>query len=113
MIKQLTQGFDQGVDKMRRLSQNFCDPLGITTFGYVRVYHNGTTSWLTTKPDQDRFLIESGALDQDPLLNHAESLKEGMYLWFNDRQFPGCETFYRDRARLFQMDHGMVVVRHQ
>jgi DNA-binding CsgD family transcriptional regulator len=112
-IQQLYKGFDLGVDKIRQLSNDFCKPLGITTFGYVRVYHNGYISWLTSNPDQDRFLVESGALKEDPLINTPESLKEGSYLWFNDRQFPGCETFYHDRSRLFQMDHGMVIVRHK
>lgn len=111
-VQQLCTGFDLSADKVRRLSKEFCQPLGITTFGYVRVYQNGCVSWVTSNPDQDRFLIESGALKDDPLLNTPEALKEGHYLWFNDRQFPGCEAFYRDRARLFQMDHGMVVVRH-
>lgn len=111
-IEQLGKQFDQGVDRVRQMTRHFCEPLGITTFGYVRVSRDGDVSWLTTQPDQDRFLIESGALDDDPLLNTPEALKEGMYLWFNDRQFPGCETFYRERSRLFKMDHGMVVVRH-
>lgn len=112
-VQQLCKGFDLGVDKVCQLTKNFCEPLGITTFGYVRVYENRSVSWLTSNPDQDRFLLESGALKEDPLLNTPETLKEGEYLWFNDRQFPGCETFYKDRARLFHMDHGMVIVRHQ
>lgn len=112
-IQQFSKSFDFGVDKVRQLTKDFCLPLGITTFAYVRVYHNGCVSWLTSNPDQDRFLLESGSINEDPLLNTPEALKEGQYLWFNDRQFPGCDSFYRDRARLFKMDHGMVVVRHQ
>ncbi len=112
-LQQFCKGFDLGVDKVRQLSKDFCQSLGITAFGYVRVYHNGYVSWLTSNPDQDRFLIESGALNDDPLMNTPEALKEGQYLWFNDRQFPGSDAFYRNRAKLFQMDHGMVVVRHK
>lgn len=112
-IQELCRGFDLSADKVRRLSRDFCQPLGITTFAYVRVYRDGIVSWVTSNPDQDRFLIESGALNDDPLVNTPEVLKEGQYLWFNDRQFSGCESFYRDRARLFQMDHGMVMVRHK
>lgn len=111
-VQQLCKGFDLSVDKVRRLSKDFCQPLGITTFAYVRVYRDGIVSWVTSNPDQDRFLLDSEALNDDPLINTPEELKEGYYLWFNDRQFPGCEVFYRDRARLFQMDHGMVIVRH-
>lgn len=112
-MQQLCNGFDLSVNKVRQLSKDFCKPLGITTFGYVRIYHNGCINWLTSNPDQDRFLIESGALNDDPLINTSEKLKEGHFLWFNDRQFPGSDSFYRDRAKLFQMDHGMVVVKHQ
>lgn len=112
-LAQFGKHLDRGTDKMRQLSKTFCQPLNITTFGYVRIYDNGFLSWLTTNPDQDRFLIESEALIEDPAVNKKESLKEGCYLYFNDRQFPGCETFYRERAQRFQMDHGMVLVRHQ
>jgi DNA-binding CsgD family transcriptional regulator len=112
-IQQFSQGFEKSVARVRQLSKNFCEPLDITLFGYVRVYHNGCVSWVTSNPDQDRFLIESGVLNEEPLLNTPKALKEGHYLWFNDRQFQGCESFYRDRARLFRLDHGMVVVRHQ
>ncbi len=110
---QLFQNFDLGVDRIRKLSQNFCRPLGITTFAYVRLYHEGNVSWLTSNPDQDQFLIESGAIENDPFFDTHEALKEGMYLWFDNRQFPGCEEFYRVRAERFQMDHGMVVVKYQ
>lgn len=112
-LQQFCKGFDQGVDKVRQLSKDFCRPLGITTFGYVRVYRNGCVSWVTSNPDQDRFLIESGALNDDPLINTPDVLKEGQFLWFNDRQFPGSDAFYRDRSQLFQMDHGMVIIKHQ
>lgn len=112
-VKEFGKRLDLGADKMRYFLNNFCKPLGITTFAYVRIYHNGCASWLTSNPDQDRFLLESDSLDEDPHIDTAEVIKEGQYLWFNNRQFPGCEAFYRDRARLFQMDHGLSVVRHQ
>lgn len=112
-IKKLCNNFDLGVDKVRRLSKDFCQLLGITCFGYVRINHVGHVSWLTSNPEQDRFLLDSGALNEDPLLNTPDAIKEGHYLWFNDRQFAGCDSFYRDRARLFQMDHGMVLVRRK
>jgi DNA-binding CsgD family transcriptional regulator len=112
-IRELCNGFDLSADKVRHLSKDFCDPLGVTTFGYVRIYPNGCVSWVTSNPDQDRFLIESGALNDDPLINTPEVLKDGHYLWFNDRQFPGSDIFYRDRAQRFQMDHGLVIMKHQ
>lgn len=112
-VSQLCKNFESGVDKVRKLSKDFCAPLEITTFGYVRIYDDGRTSWLTSNPDQDRYLIESGALKKDPLADTKEALKEGCYLYFNDRQFSGSEQFYRERAERFQMDHGMVVVKHQ
>lgn len=104
---------DSHVDKVRRLSKDFCETLGITTFAYVRIYHDGRSGWVTSNGDQDRFLLESRSLEEDPLVDTASSLKEGPHLWFHDRQFPGCEAFYRERARLFSMDHGMVLVKHQ
>ena len=70
-------------------------------------------SWLTSCPDQDRFLVESGELKSHPLVNDRSLLKEGLYLDIYNRKFPGCEEFYRERANHFQMDHGMVLVRHQ
>lgn len=112
-IPQLYKNFDRAVDKLRKLSQNFCDPLGITTFGYVRVYNDGMISWITTNPDQDRFLIESGVLNKHPLVETTEALSEGCYLDCNTHQFPRSEEFIRERAKRFHMDHGMVVVRHQ
>lgn len=110
---QLFRNFDLSVDKVRNLSKNFCQQLAITVFGYVRIYDKGTVSWVTTSPDQDRFLVESDELSRNPLINDRSLLKEGFYLDIYNRQFPGCEEFYRDRAKLFQMDHGMVLVRHK
>lgn len=110
---QLYKNFDISVDKVKQLSKDFCQPLGITTFGYVRVYNNETISWVTTHPDQDRFLVESNALKDHPLVDTKNALKEGCYLDFNTYQFSGCEEFYRERAKRFQIDHGMVLVRHQ
>lgn len=110
---QLYRNFDLSVDRVRKLSKDFCQPLAITVFGYVRIYDNGTVSWVTTSPDQDRFLVESDELSRNPLVNNRNLLKEGFYLHTNNRQFPGCEEFYRERAKLFQMDHGMVLVKHK
>lgn len=104
---------EKGVDKVRQLARPFCESLGITMFAYVRIYHDGRTGWVTSDSDQDRLLLESKSIPEDPLIDTAQALKPGAYLWFNDRAFSGCEQFYRDRARLFQMDHGMVLVTHQ
>lgn len=112
-MPQLYKNFDLSVDKVRNLSKTFCQQLGITVFGYVRIYNHGTVSWITTCPDQDRFLVESGELSRNPLMNDRNLLKEGFYLDSYNRKFPGCEEFYRDRAKLFQMDHGTVLVKHQ
>lgn len=110
---QLYRNFDLSVDRVRNLTKNFCKQLDITVFGYVRIYNNGMVSWVTTCPDQDRFIVESDELSRNPLVNDRHLLKEGFYLDTFSRQFPGCEEFYRERAKLFQMDHGMVLVRHQ
>lgn len=110
---QLYRNFDLSVDRVRNLTKNFCQQLAITVFGYVRIYDSGTVSWVTTCPDQDRFLVESDELSRNPLVNDRSLLKEGLYLDIYNRQFPGCEEFYRERAKFFQMDHGMVLVRHQ
>lgn len=110
---QLYRNFDLSVDRVRYLTKNFCQQLAITVFGYVRIYDNGTVSWLTTCPDQDRFLVESDELSRNPLVNDRNLLKEGLYLDIYNRQFPGSEEFYRERAKFFHMDHGMVLVRHQ
>jgi len=110
---QLYRNFDLSVDRVRNLTKNFCQQLAITVFGYVRIYDNGTVSWVTTCPDQDRFLVESDELSRNPLVNDRNLLKEGLYLDIYNRQFPGCDEFYRERAKLYQMDHGMVLVRHQ
>lgn len=110
---QLSNNFDLAVDSVRRLSKNLCEPLGITTFGYVRIYNNGMISWVTTNPDQDRFLLESDALNQHPQVDTKPALKEGCYLDNYNHAFPGSEQFYKERAKRFKMDHGMIVVRHQ
>jgi DNA-binding CsgD family transcriptional regulator len=110
---QLYRNFDLSVSRVRHLTKNFCQQLAITVFGYVRIYDNGMVSWVTTCPDQDRFLVESDELSRNPLVNDRNLLKEGLYIDTYNRQFPGCEEFYRQRAKLFKMDHGMVLVRHQ
>ncbi|MCE5316274.1 MAG: helix-turn-helix transcriptional regulator [Parachlamydia sp.] len=104
---------DKGVDKVRQLSRQFCETLGLTMFAYVRVYHDGRTGWVTSDSDHDHLLLESESIDKDPLIDTAQALKQGYYLWFHNRTFPGSEQFYRDRSRLFHLDHGMVVVTHQ
>lgn len=104
---------ETGVDKVRQLSRPFCEALDITMFAYVRVYQDGRTGWVTSDSDQDRLLLESRSIEEDPLIDTAEGLKPGSYLWFNDRTFPGSKQFYRERARLFHMDHGMILVTHQ
>lgn len=110
---QLFKNFDLAVDKVRHLSKDFCQLLGITVFGYVRIHNNGTISWVTTDPDQDRFLVESDELSQNPLIADRNLLKEGLYLDLYNHQFPGCDEFYRERAKRFHMDHSMVLVKHQ
>lgn len=111
-INNYCNSLEKGVDKVRSLTKDFCKPLGITTFAFVRIYHDGRIGWVTSNADQDRFLVESRSIEEDPLVNTEKGLKEGPHLWFNDRQFPGSEAFYRERARLFSMDHGMVLVKH-
>lgn len=110
---QLFRNFDLTVDRVRKLSKQVCEQLSITVFGYVRIHDNGTISWLTTSPDQDRFLVESDELCRNPLVNGRSLLKQGVYLDLYNQKFPGCEEFYRERAKRFKMDHGMVLVRHQ
>ena len=112
-IRDFCRKLDSNSDRVKRMSKDFCEALGITTFAYVRIYHDGRTGWVTSNSDQDRFLLESESLDEDPVVDTATSLKKGAYLYFNDRKFPGCETFYQERARRFSMDHGMVLVKHQ
>lgn len=107
------QRLDQGVDSVRQASKRFREMFDLTAFAYVRVYHDGRLGWVTSDADQDRMLIERGHLESDPLIDTAKLLKEGQYLWFHDREFPGCDSFYSDRQRFFNMDHGLVVVNHQ
>jgi len=112
-LKHYSNRLESGVDKVRQLSKDFCSDLSLTLFGYVRIYNDGRMGWMTSDADHDRLLMDSGSLENEPLANNAQALKEGQYLWFHDREFPGSEAFYRDRARLFNVDHGMVIVKHQ
>ena len=112
-LQRLCTTFERTTGRVQELTKPFCDLLGITTFGYVRVYNNQTVSWVTSNPEQDHFLLESGALQNDPLFTTKESLSEGAHLWFHDKKFPGSTAFYKARAQRFQLDHGMVLVRHQ
>lgn len=111
-IKDFCKKLDQGVDSVRDLSKKFRQTFDLTGFAYVRVYLDGRVGWVSSDADHDRLLIESGFLKEDPLIDTPKLLKEGRYLWFHDRQFPGCEAFYRDRSQLFGLDHGLVVVNH-
>lgn len=104
---------DSGVDDVRRLSKPFCESLTLTGFAYVRVYHDGRISWVTSDSNHDRMLVDAGALESDPLVETAELLREGRYLWFHNREFPGCEDFYRIRSKEFGLDHGLVIVNHE
>lgn len=96
-------------ERVQRLAKDFCDSLGVTVFGYVRVYNSGRTSWVSSKPDQDRHLVESGTLQNDPLFDTKTHLMPGKYLWTES----GTTAFAKERAKLFALDHGMVVVRHK
>lgn len=104
---------DSGVDKVRQLSCQLCETLNLTMFAHVRIYHDGRVGWVTSDSEHDRLLMESGFLENDPLVDNAQALKTGHYLWFHDRPFPGSDRFYRDRAKFFHLDHGMVLVNHQ
>lgn len=111
-IHDFCKKLETGVDSVRHLTKNFREALHLTTFAYVRVYHNGKVTWLTSDSDHDRLLIESGFLEEDPLVDTSQMLKEGRYLWFHNREFPGCEEFYRYRSKAFGLDHGLVIVNH-
>ena len=112
-INQFINRLDTKVDAVRRTTKTFLNACHLTAFAYVRIYQDGRVGWVTTNSDHDRLLVESGFLGQDPLFDTANALKEGHHLWFHDRQFPGSEAFYRDRAQRFHLDHGLVVVSHQ
>lgn len=104
---------DKRVDKVRKMVRPFSEALELTGFAYVRVYHDGQVAWLSSDADHDRMLYESGFLEEDPLIDTAEALEKGHYLWFHNRAFPGDTAFYKDRAGLFQIDHGLIVVNHK
>lgn len=112
-LQQYCDRLDRGVDDVRKLSKPFCKKLGVTVFAYVRVYNDGRTGWVTSSGDQDRMLLESECIKEEPFLNTQEGLKAGRYIWFNDREFPGCEAFYRERRTKYQMDHGLILVNHR
>lgn len=112
-LKAFGMRLDSGVDRVRKITGDFCAQLNLTLFGYVRVYHDGRLGWVTSNAEHDRLLIESGALVNDPLVDTAQGLKEGPYVWCHGRTFPGSAAFYRDRARLFKVDHGLILVKHQ
>lgn len=112
-LKDYCDRLDRGVDDVRKLSKQFCEKLGVTVFAYVRVYNDGRTGWVTSDGDQDRMLLESKCIQEEPFLDTQEGLIAGRYIWFNDREFPGCEAFYNERATKYQMDHGLILVNHK
>jgi len=111
-LQHYLQRLDNKVDLVRKLSRPFREAIGLTAFAYVRVYHDGRAGWVTSDSDHDRLLVDSGFLKEDPLIDTAQALRKGHYLWFHDREFPGSQAFYKQRAAHFQIDHGMVVVNH-
>lgn len=112
-LKAFGRRLDSGVDQVRKITGDFCSQLNLTLFGYVRVYHDGRLGWVTSNAEHDRLLIDSGALFNDPLVDTAQGLKEGPYVWCHERAFPGSAAFYHDRSRLFKVDHGLILVKHQ
>lgn len=104
---------DKRVDQVRKVVKPFCEPLDLTGFAYVRVYHDGRVGWLSSDADHDRMLYEAGFLEEDPLIDTSEALNKGHYLWFPNRIFPGHKAFYKEREGVFQIDHGLVVVNHR
>src|SRR5262245_27084633 len=103
-VQHFSRRLEGYVDSVRGLSKTFCDQFGITLLGFLRVTTSGNVSWVTSNPEQDQFLLESYSLCEDPLFDSRERPKEGQYLWFHDRQFAGCEEFYRDRVKHFHVD---------
>lgn len=112
-LQEYFRRLDSGVDIVRQITQEFSNAMGLTGFAYVRIYNDGRVGWLTSDSDHDRLLVDSGFLEKDPLLETARVLKEGCYLWFHDREFPGAQNFYRDRKKHFQIDHGMALINHE
>jgi DNA-binding CsgD family transcriptional regulator len=112
-LNQFFNRLDTKVNAVRRMTKSFCDSMYLTAFAYVRVYHDGRVGWVTSNADQDRLLTEFGFFRDDPLIDTAQALKQGHYLWFHDRKFPKSDEFYEQRSRHFKIDHGMVLVSHQ
>jgi len=113
-IKQFCKDLERTGGKVRSLSKSFTDILGITVFGYARIYNTGKASWLSSKPEQDLFLFEPPQLfSTEPLLDTQENLQEGAYVFATPRYFEGCEPFHKERQKRFGIDHGMALVKHQ
>lgn len=113
-IKQFCKDLERTGGKVRALTKNFTDHLGITVFGYARIYNNGRASWLSSKPEQDLFLLESPQIfATEPLLDTQEGLQEGAYIFATPRRFEGDELFHEERRKRFGIDHGMALVKHQ
>lgn len=99
--------------KVKSLSKNFTELLGITVFAYGRFYDDGSVKWITSNADQDLYLLESKLIETEPTFNTKDAVPEGVHLHFCDREFPGAEEFYKERRTRFQMDHGMIFSRHK
>lgn len=114
MPSQIYKNLERSEGRVKALSSGFTDLLGITVFAYGRIYNDARVSWVTSNAEQDHFLLEyPQALTSEPTFGTKNEVPEGVHLWFCDRTFLGSELFYKERAKRFQMDHGMVLVRHQ
>lgn len=114
MPGQIYKNLERCEGRVKALSSRFTDLLGITVFAYGRIYDDARVSWVTSHAEQDHFLLEfPQALTSEPTFGTKNEVPEGTHLWFCDRTFLGSEQFYKERAKRFQMDHGMVLVRHQ
>lgn len=114
MPHQIYKNLESCEGRVRALSSSFAALLGITVFAYGRIYNDARVSWVTSNAEQDHFLLEfPEALTSEPTFGTKNEVPEGAHLWFCDRTFSGSELFYKERAKRFQMDHGMVLVRHQ
>ncbi len=83
-----------------------------TALAQVRVYQDGTTTWVSSNVAHDRDLVATKFLDEDPLLNTPAKLYAGVYHWSHDRKFPGCEAFYHHRSTVHKIDHGIIIAQH-
>lgn len=112
MLKQFYKDLTRCEGRVKQLSKDFTSLLDISVFAYGRFYDDGRASWITSNADQDHFLLESEMIPHEPTFDTKKRVPEGMKLWFCDRPFPGSDQFYKERAKRFQMDHGMILSRH-